>query len=74
MRRQSDSTRGAELSERAHFTEHLRMLDAGTLADRITIGDPLRFTPRGEVSLRYRRVKNLDRMIATDCEHDRTRS
>lgn len=62
---------GPELSERAHFTEHLRMLDADTLEDRMTIEDPLRFTRLWEVSLRYRRVKNLDRLIATGCEHDR---
>ena len=62
---------GAKLSERAHFTEHLRMLDADILEDRMTIEDPLRFTRPWEVSLRYRRVKNLDRLIATGCEHDR---
>ncbi len=62
----------ADLSEQAHFTERLRMLDRNTMQDDLTIDDPLRFSHPWQVSLRYRRVVNVDRMIASNCtENDR---
>jgi len=63
-----------DLSEQARFTERLRMIDADTLQDEMSIDDPLRFTAPWKLTLRYRRVKNLDRLITTDCtENNRFR-
>jgi hypothetical protein len=61
----------ANLSEQAHFTERLRRIDADTLEDTMTIEDPLRFTRPWHITVRYTRVKGLDRIIPTGCEHDR---
>ena len=62
----------ADLSGRARFTEALRLLDANTLQDDLTIDDPKRFTHPWQISIRYRRVTDVDRMIPIDCsEHER---
>jgi len=62
----------ASLSERSHFTERLRLLDADTLQNEMTIDDPERFSHPWQLVIRYRRMKDADRMIATDCrENDR---
>jgi hypothetical protein len=64
----------ADLSEQAHFTERLHMIDPDTLQDEMTIEDPLRLARPWQLTLRYRRVKNLDRLIPTDCtENNRFR-
>jgi hypothetical protein len=61
----------ADLSEQAHFTERLRMVDPNILENRMTIEDPLRFTKPWELTIRYTRAVGLDRMIDWDCEDDR---
>jgi hypothetical protein len=62
----------AELSENARFTEKLRLLDADTLHNEMTIEDPERLANRWSVVIRYVRVRNLERMIAVNCyENDR---
>lgn len=62
----------ADLSEQAHFTERLRRLDADTLQNDMTIDDPLRFSHPWQLVIRYKRAKNVDRMIAVNCrENDR---
>ncbi len=62
----------ANLSGQAHFTERLRRIDADTLEDAMTIEDPPRFMRPWQVTIRYLRAKDLDRMIpAGSCEHDR---
>ena len=62
----------ANLSEQAHFTERLRMVDANTLLNDLTIEDPQRLAHPWTVSIRYKRVTDVDRMIATNCtENDR---
>jgi hypothetical protein len=61
----------AELSEQAHFTERLRLVDKDTLENRMTIVDPLRFTKPWELTIRYRRAVGLDRLIDWDCDGDR---
>jgi hypothetical protein len=60
-----------DLSERAHFTEHVRRIDKNTFEDLLTIDDPLRFTRPWKLTIRYSRVTDLNRMLPTDCEHDR---
>jgi hypothetical protein len=62
----------ADLSEQAHFTERLRLLDADTLQNAMTIDDPQRFSHPWQLLIRYKRAKNVDRMIAVNCsENDR---
>ena len=63
-----------DLSDQAHFTERLRMAGPDTLQDEMTIEDPQRLTGPWKVTLRFRRVKDMDRLIPTDCtENDRYR-
>jgi len=48
------------------------MLDTDTLEDEMTIEDPERLERPWTLTIRYARVKNLDRMIAVNCnENDR---
>jgi hypothetical protein len=61
----------ADLSEEAHFTERLRMVDENTLENRMTIVDPLRFTQPWELTIQYKRALGLDRLIDYGCEDDR---
>jgi hypothetical protein len=62
----------ANLSEEAHFTERLRLLDADTLQNQMTIHDPKRFSHPWQIVIRYMRTRNVDRMIAVNCsENDR---
>ena len=61
-----------ELSEHAHFTERIRRLDADTMENKLSIDDPQRFVHPWQLTILYKRVANLDRMIETDCsENDR---
>ena len=60
-----------DLSERAHFTERVRRIDPNTLEDLLTIDDPARFTHPWQLTIRYTRVTDLNRMLPFDCEHDR---
>ena len=62
----------AMLSEDAHFTERLRRIDADTLEDQMHIDDPAALESPWNLTLRYRRVTEMNRMIPTDCtENDR---
>ncbi len=61
----------ADLSDRAHFTERVWMLDANTMADDLTIDDPARFAHPWHVSTRWTRVLDQDRMLPFGCENDR---
>jgi len=56
-----------DLSEQAHFVERLRRVDRNTLQNELTIEDPARFARPWKLTLRYRRVTNMDRLIPTDC-------
>jgi hypothetical protein len=61
----------ADLSEQAHFTEHVRMVGHDALEDQLTVEDPLRFDRPWHLLLRFSRVTDLNRMIPWDCEDDR---
>jgi hypothetical protein len=62
----------ADLSEQAHFIERLRRLGRDTLQDDLTIEDPQRLAHPWQVTIRYGRVQNLDRMIGGEvCENNR---
>jgi len=59
------------LSDRAHFTERVRLVNSDTLEDQMTIDDPLRFTRPWQVTVQYSRVTGINRMVAWDCQNDR---
>ena len=60
------------LSEQAQFTERLSRVDADHFQDDLTIDDPVALAHPWRISLKFTRVKELDRMIPTDCvENDR---
>jgi hypothetical protein len=62
----------ARLSEQARFTERIRMVSPNQLVDEMIIEDPVAFTRPWRVTLRYRRVSELDRLWPSDCyENDR---
>jgi hypothetical protein len=62
----------ATLSEAAHFTERLRRIDGNTIEDQMRIEDPVALASPWVLTLRFRRVTEMDRMIPTDCtENDR---
>jgi hypothetical protein len=59
-------------SDQAHFTERLRLIDANTLQNDLTIDDPQRFSHPWQITIRYKRVTDVNRMITTNCtENDR---
>lgn len=55
------------LSDRAHFIERLRMADRDTLEDLMTIEDPVALAKPWTLTLRYKRMRNMQRMIPYDC-------
>jgi len=60
------------LSERAHFTERLRMIDPSQLEDRLTIEDPIALAHPWHITLTFKRVASVNRAIEYDCaENDR---
>ncbi len=62
----------ADLSEQARFTERMRLIDASTLENSMTIEDPQRLSRPWQVNIRYKRVTDVNRMITTNCtENDR---
>jgi hypothetical protein len=64
---QKDPGAGPMLSEGAHFTERLRRLGKDKFEDQITVDDPVALTHPWSVTIPYKRVTNLDRMIHGDC-------
>lgn len=61
-----------DFSDKMHITERLQLSAPDVMQDVMTIEDPIRLTHPWTVTLQYRRVKNLDRLIPTDCtENDR---
>ena len=61
-----------QLSDRAHFVERIRLLDKDRMEDQMTIEDPVAFARPWHVTLTYKRMKTVDRLVPTDCqENDR---
>ncbi len=54
-------------SESAHYTERMRRVSQDRLEDQLTIDDPLAFTHPWTLTIPYKRVTNLDRLIHGDC-------
>jgi hypothetical protein len=60
------------LSDQAHFTERVRLVDANTLEDRLRIDDPISLAHPWDLALRFTRVTDMNRMIPMNCdENDR---
>jgi hypothetical protein len=63
----------ALLSDAARFTERLRQIDDDTIEDQLLMDDPIMLASPWAVTLRFRRVAEMDHMIAADCvENERT--
>jgi hypothetical protein len=54
-------------SESAHYTERMRLVNKDRLEDQLTIEDPVAFTHPWTITIPYKRVTNLDRLIHGDC-------
>jgi len=62
----------SKLSERAHFIERVRRVSPDELQNEMTIEDPVALARPWTVTLKYRRVTDLDRMGNYDClQNDR---
>lgn len=60
------------LSDEAHFTERLRLRGADNLEDQLTVEDPKALTKPWTVTLRFKRLRHMSRMLPFDCtENDR---
>jgi hypothetical protein len=60
------------LSDSAHFTERLRLVDANDLEDQLTIEDPIAFASTWRMTLRFKRVAEVNRLVEYNCtENDR---
>jgi len=60
------------LSERAHFTERLRRIHPDELEDQLTIEDPETLARPWQMTLRFKQLVDMKRMIPTNCtENDR---
>ena len=55
------------LSDRAHFIERFRMTDEDTLEDRMTIEDPVALAKPWAMTLQFKRLRNMHRMLPYDC-------
>jgi hypothetical protein len=60
------------LSEQAHFTERVRLVDPDTLEDQLIIEDPVAFASPWTITLRFTRERSMSRFIEYNCvENDR---
>ena len=60
------------VSEKARFSERIRMVSADRIEDELTVEDPVALTKPWKVTIPYQRVAGLDRMVHGDCaENDR---
>ena len=55
------------LSESAHFTERLRRVDPDSIEDQLTIEDPIAFAHPWQLTLKFKRVTEIDRLTGYDC-------
>lgn len=62
----------AMVSDAVRFSERIRMVAPDRLEDRLTVTDPVAFAHPWTLTVPFKRVKNVDRIIHGDCaEHDR---
>jgi len=55
------------LSDRAHFTERLRLLDEDDVEDQLTIEDPIALAKPWLLTLNFKRVREMNRLLPYDC-------
>ena len=61
-----------DLSDQAHFVERIRLTGKDHLEDQITVYDPVALAHPWTVTLTYRRMKSMDRLVPLSCaENDR---
>ena len=60
----------AKLSDRAHFTERLRRLDDENLEDKLTIEDTVALARPWTLTLKFKRLRNMPRLMPYDCEEN----
>jgi len=53
------------LSDRAHFTERLRLLDEDDVEDQLTIEDPIALAKPWLLTLNFKRVREMNRLLPT---------
>jgi hypothetical protein len=58
------------LSDDAHITERLRMVNPDDLEDRLTIEDPIALARPWHMKLKFKRVPEMNRMLPFDCEEN----
>jgi hypothetical protein len=69
---ESKGTGAMMLSPSARFVERIRRLSRDRIDDQLTIEDPLSLTQPWILTLSYKRVTNIDRVVHGDCmENDR---
>jgi hypothetical protein len=56
------------LSDQAHFIERIRLVSPERMEDQMTIEDPVALAHPWRVTLTYRRVKSVDRLVPADCD------
>jgi hypothetical protein len=66
----SMSAWAAKLSPQARFIERIRQIGPDRLENRMTIEDPVAFSHSWELTLSYRRVTGLDRIVNYDCDEN----
>ena len=55
------------LSDRAHFTERLRLHDENDVEDQLTIEDPIALAKPWLLTLNFKRVGEMNRLLPYDC-------
>jgi hypothetical protein len=61
-----------QLSDQAHFVERIRLISKDRMEDQMTIEDSVAFAHPWKVTLTFRRMKGVDRLVPVDCqENDR---
>jgi len=55
------------LSDRAHFTERLRLLHEDDVEDQLTIEDPIALAKPWLLTLNFKRVREMNRLLPYDC-------
>lgn len=61
-----------QLSDQAHFIERIRLIGKDRMEDQMTIEDPIAFARPWKVTLTFKRMKGVDRLVPVDCqENDR---
>jgi hypothetical protein len=59
-------------SDQAHFVEHIRMVNHDRLEDRLTVYDEIALEHPWNLTINFKRLTDVDRMIDEDCvENDR---